>query len=174
MKKIYVLLMQTHTITDKLIRFFTRYEYSHVAISLNKECSLLYSFGRKRWNVAWIGGYTIENKNGKFFKNFKETECKIYELEVTDSQYEKTKDILSHMNENRDDYKYDYFGIILRFFGIPVKFKKRYVCSFFVASVLKQADVHDFGKDTCWVIPSDFEKINSWNIVYRGNFCAYK
>ena len=32
MKKIYILLMHTKTIPSKIVRFFTRYKYSHVAI----------------------------------------------------------------------------------------------------------------------------------------------
>lgn len=36
MKKIYILLMHTNTMPARLIRAITRYEYSHVAISLDE------------------------------------------------------------------------------------------------------------------------------------------
>lgn len=44
MKKIYILLMHTNTIPAKIIKFVTRYEYSHVGISLEKNCNTIYSF----------------------------------------------------------------------------------------------------------------------------------
>ena len=39
MKKIYILLMHTNTKPSKFVKLMTKYEYSHVAISLEKECS---------------------------------------------------------------------------------------------------------------------------------------
>ena len=56
MKKIYIILMHTNTIPSKLVRFFTRYKYSHVAISFNKNCDVTYSFGRTNL-------YSILNEN---------------------------------------------------------------------------------------------------------------
>ena len=50
MKKIYILLMHTYTIPSKIVKIFTNYEYSHVGISLSRECDEIYSFGRKKIN----------------------------------------------------------------------------------------------------------------------------
>lgn len=44
--------MQTNTLPSKLVSFFTRYKYGHIAISLEKECNNIYSFGRRR--LHWI------------------------------------------------------------------------------------------------------------------------
>ena len=35
-----------------------------------------------------------------------------------------------------DSYKYDFLGIILRYIGVPITFKNKYVCSYFVAELL--------------------------------------
>ena len=96
MKKIYVLLMKTKTSTDRFIRFMTNYEYSHVAISLDKSCENTHSFGRKKPHSILNGGFVTENKNGAFFKIFNDTTCKIYEIETTDEQYNKLEDIIEN------------------------------------------------------------------------------
>ena len=70
MKKIYILLMHTKTIPSKIVRFFTRYKYSHVAMSLDKSCEVTYSFGRRKLNSILNGGFNILNKEGEFFKKF--------------------------------------------------------------------------------------------------------
>ena len=89
MKKIYILLMHTKTIPSKIVRFFTRYKYSHVAMSLDKSCEVTYSFGRRKLNSILNGGFNILNKEGEFFKKFNRTECKIYEVDVTEEHYRK-------------------------------------------------------------------------------------
>ena len=40
--------MHTYTIPSRLIKRITNYEYSHIAISLDRNCNTIYSFGRKK------------------------------------------------------------------------------------------------------------------------------
>ena len=80
MKKIYILLMHTNTIPSKIIKAATKYRYTHVGISLEKECNTIYSFGRRKFNSILNAGFSIELRNGEFFKKFKNTRCKIYEV----------------------------------------------------------------------------------------------
>lgn len=69
MKKIYLILMHTNTIPSKLVKFFTRYKYSHVAISLDKNCDTIYSFGRRKVNSILNGGFVIQKNKVSFLKN---------------------------------------------------------------------------------------------------------
>ena len=174
MEKIYIILMDTKTIPSRLVSMFTLYKYSHVAISFDKKCDVIYSFGRR--NLYWVfnGGFVVENKDGCFFKKFRNTRCKIYEIDVTKKQYNDIVNIVSDMNKNKDIYRYDYLGIILRYLGINVTFKNKYVCSYFVAQLLEEANVCDFKKDTCFVGPKDFEKVNGFNLIYTGKYALYR
>lgn len=174
MKKIYILLMHTNTIPSKLVKFFTRYEYSHVAMSLDKECYTTYSFGRRNLYNIFNGGLSIQKKDGAFFNKFNKTVCKIYELEVTEKQYLDVKNLLIDMEANIDSYKYDFLGMFSRFFKIPITFKHRFVCSYFVAYVLEKANIYKFDKETCFVIPKNFESIKGLREIYKGNYLLYK
>ena len=49
------------------------------AISFDKNCNTIYSFGRKKFDSILNAGFSIENKRGKFYRKFKETLCRIYE-----------------------------------------------------------------------------------------------
>lgn len=97
MKKIYIIQMSTKTIPARLISLFTMSKYSHVAISLNKNCDVTYSFGRRNIYSILNSGFVVEHKNGKFFKKFNDTKCRIYELNVTDKQYSDLVKIIKHM-----------------------------------------------------------------------------
>ena len=166
--------MHTNTIPSKFVRFFTRYNYSHVAISLDKNCDTIYSFGRKNIHSFIDGGFVVENKNGEFFNFFNKTVCKIYEIDVTDKQYKDVKKILNDMEQNSDKFKYDVWGVIPRFFGIPITFKNKYVCSYFVAYILDRAKIYKFDKRICLINPSYFEKIYKLNLIYSGSYLLYE
>ncbi len=158
MKKIYILLMHTKTIPSKIVRFFTRYKYSHVVISLDKSCEVTYSFGRRRLNSILNGGFNILNKEGEFFKKFNRTECKIYEVDVTEEQYKKVVDIIEDMIKEQDKYKYDFIGIIPRFFGIPITLE----------SNVQQLHKEAFGETD--YTPSDTVKTISESIIKKTGY----
>ena len=174
MKKIYIIQMHTKTIPSKIIRIFTRYKYSHVAISFNRNCDVTYSFGRTNLYSILNAGFVMETKSGKFFKKFKDTKCRIYELEVTNEQYNDLVRIIKYIKKNKDNYSYDYLGIILRYLKIPVTFQNKYVCSYFIAQLLEEANIYNFEKETFNVRPKDFEKINGFNLIYTGKYLSYR
>lgn len=172
MKKIYILLMHTKTIPSKIVKIFTGYKYSHVAISLDKSCEVTYSFGRRKLNSILNGGFSILHKDGEFFKKFNKTKCKIYEVDVTEEQYKKVEEIIENMVKEQEKYKYDFIGIIPRLFGVPITIENRYVCSYFVAEVLEKANILKFNKPTCLVRPKDFENIKGFKEVYEGKYVS--
>lgn len=174
MRKIYIIQMNTKTIPSRIISLFTMYKYSHVAISFNKNCDVTYSFGRKNLYSIFNAGFVMENKSGKFFKKFKDTKCRIYEIEVDNKQYNDLIRIIKHMKKNNDIYGYDYLGIILRYLRIPITFKNKYVCSYFVAQLLEDANIYNFDKKTFFVGPKDFERLDGFNLIYTGKYALYR
>lgn len=112
----------------------------------------------------------MEHKSGEFFSKFKDTICRIYELDVTIEQYNALKKIINYMKKNKEIYKYDYIGVFLRYIKVPVRFKDKYVCSFFVADILEKANIYKFDKKTCFIKPKDFENIPNLNLIYVGNY----
>ena len=165
--------MNTHTIPSKLVRVFTMYKYTHVALSLDKECHKIYSFGRKNVHSVLNGGFTIEEQNGEFFNRFNKTICKICELKVSDKQYYKIKKSIHKMVRNKEQYKYDLMGAIFRYFKIPVKRKNKYVCSNFLAYLLENNGIYQFDKQTCFVKPKDIAKITTLEEIYSGYYKLY-
>lgn len=173
MKKIYIVLMHTKTIPARIIKAATRYEYSHVGICLEKNCNTIYSFGRRNAHSILKAGFSIEKKDGEFFKTFSKTKCKIYEIEITQEQYEKVKNILEEMKEHSSIYKYDYFGIVPRFLGIPITLKNRYVCTYFVAYILAKARIYHFNKKLCMIKPKDIANLRGLREIYQGSYVRY-
>lgn len=169
MAQIYIVLMHSMTAPAKLVKLATRYKYSHVAISLEKNCDTLYSFGRKKVNNALDGGYSVELRNGEFFKKFKNAVCSVYEINVTDKQKESLENLLFDMQKDSEKFKYDFVGAFLRFFKIPITFKNQYTCSYFVAYALEKAEIYRFETPCHFITPKHFEKLNL-NKIYEGKY----
>ena len=171
MKSIYIVLSYSGTIPSKLIKLFTHYEYSHVAISLEKSINTMYSFGRKKVYNPFDGGFIVEEKNGIFYKRFKKTKCIILELEVEHKKYLELKKILKIYKENQDIYKYDIIGLVPRIINVKINRKNHEVCSEFVAKLLRDSSIYDFEKKV--IKPIDFMNIPNKRIVYEGSLNKY-
>ena len=78
------------------------------------------------------------------------------------------------MQKNIEEYKYDFIGIVPRFFGIPFTIKNRYVCSYFIASLLEENGIYKFEKPACLTKPKDFENLKGFKEIYRGKFLDWK
>ena len=168
MKDIYILQTHTGTIPGTIIKFLTGYKYSHVLLSLDNSLSKMYSFGRKTLYNPLNAGFVIEDINGRFFHKFNKTKCRIYKITINDNQYQKLEEILKNFENNKDVYRYDLIGLILKYFYIPIKREKHYVCSQFVAEVLAQAEIVEFHKSHSLIRPKDFETLFCDNEIYSG------
>ena len=90
----YIVLTHSGTALSKIIKGFTKDEFSHVSISLDKELNEMYSFGRLNpYNPFW-GGFVHEYIDKGTFKRFYKTRSKIYSLNITEEQYEYKKNII--------------------------------------------------------------------------------
>ena len=99
MKKIYIVLTHTGTTLSRIIKGFTKDEFSHVSISLDSNLKEMYSFGRlEPYNPFW-GGFVHEYIDRGTFKRFYKTKTKIYSMQITDEQYEKAKNAITTFNQ---------------------------------------------------------------------------
>lgn len=171
-RKIYIVQLHTNTLPARLIKFATNYPYSHVALSFSSDCKVIYSFGRKSLRNILNGGFVAERKASPCFEKFKNSVCRIYELTVTPEQYRNLRQFISETEKNSNSYQYDFLGAFLRFFKIPIVFKNKYVCSFFVAEALDKANIHTFQKENYFVIPKDFEALKGSRQIYEGPFLS--
>ena len=76
MKKIYIILTHTGTTLSKIIKKYTKDEFSHVSISLDVKLENMYSFGRLKPYNPFIGGFVHEYINKGTYKRFYNTKQK--------------------------------------------------------------------------------------------------
>lgn len=110
MEKIYIVLTHTGTLLSRIIKSFTKDEFSHVSISLDIHLKQMYSFGRLHpYNPFWAG-FVHEYINKGTFKRFFNTKAKVYSIELTQKQYEDVKNAIEEIE--KQNYKFNIIRII--------------------------------------------------------------
>ena len=171
MKKIYIILTYTGTLLSKIIKFYTKNEFSHVSISLDKELKYMYSFGRlNAYNPFW-GGFVHEGINRGTFKRFSNTNANIYSLVIENNQYEKLKQEIFNIKKERKLYKFNTLGLFAVGFKIKIKFNQSFYCAEFVKYTLDKANIPNKLPDL--VKPEDFKDIKNLDLEYSGKLSKY-
>lgn len=171
MKKIYIVLTHTGTVLSKIIRKYTKDEFSHVSIALDNELKEMYSFGRLHpYNPFWAG-FVHEYINRGTFKRFYKTMAKIYVLNVTDEQYDKIKNIIKNIETQRKAYKFNIIGLFAVGFHIRIKMKKAFYCAEFVKYVMEKSGMHTNLPEI--IRPENFKEISGLKQIYAGPLRKY-
>lgn len=171
MKKIYIILTYTGTILSKIVKIYTRKEYSHVSISLDRDLNQMYSFGRLNPYNPFIGGFVHEGIDRGTFKRFKNTKTKIYSMEIDQEKYERLEEIIENIQQKKKLYKFNVIGLIAVALNVRIKREKCFYCAEFVKYVLEQSEVVELPEI---IKPDDFNKLNGLNEVYIGKLQDYK
>lgn len=171
MKKIYIVLTYTGTILSRIIKLYTKAEFSHVSIALDSELKEMYSFGRLNPYNPFIGGFVHEGIGVGTFKRFKNTKTEIYSFELTIKQYNRLKKMIKKMNYEKSRYGFNIIGLFASAFNIKIRKQNCFYCSEFVKYLIEKCRL---GIELPKLIkPNDFKKIDSLNLIYKGNLREY-
>lgn len=166
MRSVYILLSRTNTVVSRIIRYITGDTFSHVSLSLDRSMERLYSFGRIYENTMLPGGFITENIHKGVFGKNRETKCMLYKLDINDDDYEQLELKIDLMLCNRSTYSYNVIGLILNPLNIGLKREHHFVCSQFVAEMVK--DMLNLPKSPELMRPSDFCGLPQLEPIYIG------
>ena len=171
MRKIYIVLTYTGTILSRIVKMYTRREFSHVSIAFDEDLKEMYSFGRLNPYNPFIGGFVHEGIDKGTFKRFKKTKTRIYSLSVADEDFDKMVEVINDIREDRLHYKFNVLGLI----GVAIHFKfkreKCFYCAEFVKYVLELSKAEYNLPEL--IKPEDFKEINGLDVVYSGILKEY-
>ena len=170
---IYIIETHSGTFPSKVIKKITKYQFSHVLISLDNKLDKMYTFGRRTVQNPLNSGFIIESTNSPFYEKFKDTSCKVYELKISKKKYKMLKKIINKYEKTPEKYNYDIIWLCLRMFRITIKRKNHYVCTSFIAELITQTKIYDFDKPCEKVKPIDFEYIPNKKLYYSGKLINY-
>ena len=171
MKKIYIVLTHTGTVLSRIIKKWTRDEFSHVSIALDKDLEQMYSFGRLHpYNPFW-GGFVKEGIHIGTFKRFIKTETLIYSLDITQDQYIRIKNEIKRIELHKKQYRFNVLGLIAVGFHKKIQSKYSFYCAEFVKYLLEFAGIKTNLPQI--IKPEDFKNVSDYTVVYKGNLRNY-
>lgn len=171
MKKIYIILTHTGTNLSKLVKTYTKDEFSHVSIALDLKLEQMYSFGRLHpYNPFWAG-FVHEAIDKGTFKRFYSTKAKVFALSITNHQYEIVKNTIYQVEQEKEQYTFNILGLFGAGFGKKIKWKNSFYCAEFVKYVLDQAEINTGLPEV--VKPEDFKGIENLQEIYSGFLRKY-
>ncbi len=168
MRPIYILLTKTDTVLSRAIGLVTRDPYTHAAISLDKELTELYSFGRKTKRNPLNAGFVKEKIIGSIYEENLECNCALFETMITEEQYKKLQRELKRMRRTQGMYRYNLLGFVNFFIESEIKRSNKFFCSEFVSEMLRRIDVLPDEYSPSKTKPSDFTKMDIFENIYSG------
>ena len=184
-QNIYIVDSFTNTVPGRIIKwraslkFWNRYDgdcYSHTSLSRDKKLGNMMSLARREINNPLNCGFIKEDiRKDVFALNKDESKIAVMELPVSLEQYKKISNLMDYYWTHRDEYSYNFVGIIsMIMFGRGIASKDSFFCSQWVATVLKEAGIYLFdNKKPKDVRPFDFYGALEDNIIYEGPVLEY-
>lgn len=169
----YIMLSDTGSVLNRLIKFYTKSPYNHVSLALDEELNEMYSFGRKFARNPLIGGFVREYTDRGTYAYLKNTTCMICKMEITEEQYHNLIKNLDKFKKRKRRYYYNIFGIITVLLHIPIKIPYGYVCTHFVAHVYEKSGVKLFNKKSTLVSTVDFYNLGNVDVIYEGKLSEF-
>jgi hypothetical protein len=158
-REVYIMLTDTGTWLNRIVKRYTHAPYNHASIGLDENLDGLYSFGRKVPTNPFYGGFVKEDVVKGTFRYYPNTKCVIYRMIVEEKEYKKIKKVIRKFEKLQKKYTFNLIGLLAVAIHKPIKRRKAYFCSQFVAEVFKQAGMDLFEKDSGLVKPDDFRKL---------------
>ncbi len=167
-KNIYIAISQTGTILSRIVKMVTRDKYNHVSISVKDTLDDLYSFGRINPYNPFHAGYVKESPTSGTFGRFKKTTAVIIEIPVKEQVYNDLRAELEEMYQHREEYRYNYTGLLIAYFGKVSQKDKCFYCSEFVQSILRKYGLGLKKGPKELVCPNDFIDVPDGRIIFTG------
>ena len=169
MKTIYILLTKSTTICSKVVYMATKSEYTHAAISLDKNFDRLYTFSRRHKRLLLPAGFVVESAYEGLMGDSNDMNCAVYEIEISDKSYEKLLRLFRHMDYHKEKYRYSVLGLPMCFFKRRFERKGYYFCSQFVYDALTRSGAVEKNAESSLFRPMDFRELPETKEIFKGN-----
>lgn len=172
-KYIYLILTQTGTRVSRIIKLFTGAPYNHSSISGDSRLEEMYSFCRYYKHRPLPAGFSQEHVNTCVFGMFAHIPCAIYRIPVSEEQFVHYRNLVAYFKQEKNYYSFNLMGFVGNALKVPIHRKRKFVCSQFVAYMLRESGIHSFKKDLFLITPDDFRFIPQAELWYEGNLRDY-
>lgn len=168
MNTIYILLTRSGTFLSNLVYLFTGDSFTHASISFDPSLQPLYSSARKNGETMFPAGPCREYFHRGFYKKHRHIPCALYALNVSQEHYDQAKQEMDRIISRSDEYHFNILGLFLCHLNIPMRRRKKFFCSQFVAEILQRSNALSLPKVPSLMRPMDYTHLPEASCLYRG------
>lgn len=144
-KNVYIVLVKAHTGLGKFARFFSKYEYTHIAVCLNDELNDFITFSRKKHYSPFDSGFMHEYIDYYAFGKNDRVKLKIFKIPVNNENYKKIELYIKKI-ENDKDYIFNIYSMATMSIFHGFKIYKAHNCMSFVSRIVSLSNVVKMNK----------------------------
>lgn len=159
LNNIYVVFVATNTFMGRMIRLFTRNQYSHVTITFDPELSKMYSFARYHINSPISGGFVTERPE-RYLHGNNDVTVKICKLALTQEEYNRINEEITYFQKYGDIMIYNTLNALLSLLGKRLAADNMFTCLEFVTYLLRYPNI---------IAIRELERRLEDHIVYQGS-----
>ena len=144
-KNIYIVLVKAHTGLGKFARFFSKYEYTHIAVCLDDELNDFITFSRKKHYSPFESGFMHEYIDYYAFGKNESVKLKIFKIPVNNEIYINIKSYINQI-ENDKDYIFNIYSMATMSIFHGFKIYKAHNCMSFVSKIIELSNTVNMEK----------------------------
>lgn len=164
MNYIYVVFLAPNTRMGKSIRYFTSNRYSHIAISLNRSITKMYSFARKKYRLPLSGGF-IEEYPIHYFSTSDDIPLKISRVPVSSDIYTRLVSTIEDFKSRKDDMIYNSIdAVTASLLHKPTPIRDCFTCISFCCHLLGVRNIYTI---------LELEALLQDTVIFEGYYMEY-
>ena len=131
---IYIVLVKAMTGLGRFVRKFSKYEYTHIAVSLDDKLEDFITFSRRKHYSPFDAGFMYESIDCYAYGNYKKVKLKIFKVPVNNK-----KEIIHYIEDVSKDnsYIFNLYSMMTMSLFHGFKIYKAHNCMSFVAKILE-------------------------------------
>ena len=134
MNEIFIVLIRAHTGLGSIARLFTRYPYTHAALSLDRSLTDFVSYSRRYHSFPFDAGFTHEYRDYYAFGKHKDVKIKVFRLCPDDAHMQEIRRFLARCESDREEIFNLYAMMTMPLLhGLPIY--KAHNCMSFTAKI---------------------------------------
>ena len=145
-ENIYIVLVRANTLMGRITRKLFQYDYTHVAISLEKDLDRLITFSRRRHYTPFDCGYMIENINCYAYGKNKNVKLKIFKVPVRKDSKQEIEKYIDMVSKDKS-YTFNFYSMLTMPIVHGFRIYKAHNCMSFVSKILKLSKEIEFNKE---------------------------
>jgi len=166
-KYVYIALLYLPFAVGRFIKFFTWYGYSHVTFSFDDSLESCHAFCQLKKDTPLVGGYINEKKSYYTFGKDVKINTIIYKIPVTDEEYEKIKEYIDEV-KNDKEYLYNLYAMCTLVVSRGFRIYKAMHCTEFIGKILTFISAVKMSKKWYKYFPRDINDNLKEYTIYKG------